>query len=750
MICELGILTAILYSHYKMYFTIQFSFQKMYPGDSQFKAIAKFISRDLRLCGHSAHDSGLCKTQSTILDTVWTTRMRTKVALVHGGSSAEGTATASSDVDRMAVVAGVNVVIEEKLDKSPHEHNLFFVDSVKCNPGYVRLKASASNILNHDVFGDFSSVLDVSDDGSYLSSDKFVDYLQSVNEPPVPEESEFYFRHGPCLMVEHRNIFGYYRNTSGQLMEADVAFALKCNRWPDEFNEWIRRPRRHNWPSPELIAKISRLDCHAVAVGDPTSSVRSQEWRLSYLMGERELVWSFNDVQIQTYVILKSLRKKHLEPLAADQISSYHLKTIMFWLIEEEGNSRWVEENLLECVNSCLERLQHSIAEGNLQHYFHRRNNLLRHKLGNETEKALVVNEIASIRQNIATYTLNGGLGNTSRVHKLWLAAAGDFGLLLQQCAKDIELTTYFELVLKVNKARRQHLTYFNIFANTSACCDSVDTLIEIRNALEKCLQEKNVKAFETMAKFLDILLGLGYHRLSMQDQDAASIASLQDKCRDHLSAVGNFDDLSGVLYLATFHLDSNKYRFCQDSVERAMPEVGRYLYTGRCSTNLGIEYEAGNIVLSREVPETGEEDEIIHPVFDVVFTKADINFVPYPVKFECALLPEYGDRFFVYHPCVYSHALLFLSLWFRKDMSAASKALEDLAHIVGKVGNSPQQFRALNLLGFCYSMNGNISNAIACYISSLQATSNMTLVTNAAAYHLAVLTFGLFQMFFY
>ena len=724
----------------------------MYADDSHLQTISKFVSRGLKLCGKSSLGSRLCKTQSVILDRQWTTRVKPKLTLFHGGSSAEGTATASSDVDRMAVVSGITVVTTGKLDKSDKDLdtcNLFFVESTKNNPGYARLKAAAPHALNHDEFGDFSAVLDDNPNGLYLSSDKFINFLHSANKPPVPGQSKFYYRHGPCLMVEHQNIFGYHRGMPGEHLEADVAFSLVCDQWPEEVNEWITRPRHHNWPVPQLVNKISKQDCHAVAVGDPTSPFCSQEWRISFLLGERELVWNFNDTQIQTYIILKMLLKKYIEPLAPDQLSSYHLKTVMFWLIEEEGNSRWFEENLLICVSDCLDKLQHCIEEGNIEHYFHRKRNLLRYKLRNESERNLVLNEIASIRKGIAAYTLNGGLVKTSKVYKLWCACKGDIGMFIQLCSRDIELTTYFELVKKVNDTRRLHQSQFNIYVNMSACCDSLETLLQITKDLDQTIQtETDIPFLNTMLQFLDILTGLAYFRLSMQERDATKRSNLGEKCRERLVAASSVKDhdLSGILYLATFYFYTNQHLLCQDAVKCAFPKTGRYLYTGRCSTNHGIEFEAGKIILSPEVPVTGEDDEVIHPVFDVVFTKADIDFVPYPVKFECALIPEYGDRFFVYHPCVYAHTLLYLSLCSVRDMDAASETLENLAHIVGNLGVTPQRFRALNLLGFCYSMKGDFSNASCCYIASLQDTFSMrSLVTNAAAFHLVLLLFSLF-----
>ena len=253
----------------------------MYTDDDQLQAISKFISRGLKLCGKSAFSSRISKTQTVILDTILTSWERSKVTVFHGGSMAEGTAIASSDMDRMAVVSGIEVVMTEKFYKTNRDlghRNLFLVDSTKSNPGYVRLKAVPSRVLNHEVFCDFSSVLDKDTDGLYLFSDKFVEFLHSETKPPSPGESKFYYRHGPCLMVEHQNIFGYYRNTPYEHLETtDVAFALVCDQWPEEVHEWMTRPRHHNWPDLELVTKISQQDCHVVPVGDPTSPVCSQE-----------------------------------------------------------------------------------------------------------------------------------------------------------------------------------------------------------------------------------------------------------------------------------------------------------------------------------------------------------------------------------------------------------------------------------------------------------------------------------------
>lgn len=717
----------------------------MHSEGTDLRTISRYIFRGLKLCGKSAYSSRLCQNQTNLLDTIWAVREKPKLRLYHGGSTAEGTTTTSSDVDRMAVISGIKAITTQDYGEDGCQ-NLFLIDSSKSNPGYVRLLAANPSELKHDDFGDFKIVLDETPNGKYLSNDKFVDFLHSLNAPSESRFSEFYYRHGPCLMVEHLNIFGYHRDTPGERLETDVAFALVLDDWPEEAREWVTRKRCHGWPSQDVIDKISRQECHAVAVGDPTSDTCSQEWRISFLLGERELVWNFNDTQIQTYIISKLLLKKYIDRLAPDQLSSYHLKTIMFWMIEEEGNSQWYEENLLGCISSCLGRLGKCIEKGMIEHYFHRSRNLLRYKLRDASERSLVQNEIAAIINQIAKYTLNGGLIPASRVYKLWSACNGDLKVLIQICSRDVELTTYFNIVMKVNDSRRRFMSLFNMYVNTTACCDSLEVLLMIAEELKSNVAaDVDSSCLEITLRFLDIRIGFGYYHLSKQDLDLSNATDLLEKCREKLVAAGEIDDLSGVLYLATFYFCMGQFTLCQDAVNRGMPQVGRYLYTGRCSKNHGIEIEAGKLIFSPEVPVTGEDDEIIKPAFDIVFTKQDTEYVPYIVKFECALLPEIGDRFFVYHPCVYSYGLKYLTHTTKRDTDQANHSLECLAQVVRDLGITPQRFRALNLLGHCYALKGDLNNAISCFLESLQDTASMTGVTNAAAYHLVLLLFGTF-----
>ena len=111
------------------------------------------------------------------------------------------------------------------------------------------------------------------------------------------------YRHGPSATVTNEDTYGHITGKLGSNLEQDFVHALYYDEWPIEAVQWLQRKRKFDWPSRELIEKIQKLNCHAVPVGDVMSST---QWRVSYLLQERELVWAFNDTQIQCFVLLKA------------------------------------------------------------------------------------------------------------------------------------------------------------------------------------------------------------------------------------------------------------------------------------------------------------------------------------------------------------------------------------------------------------------------------------------------------------
>ena len=111
------------------------------------------------------------------------------------------------------------------------------------------------------------------------------------------------------------------------------------------------------------------------------------EWRISFSVAERTLVWSFSHVQIQCYAIMKIILKEFINPHCSPDnrvLCSYFIKTFLFWKYEETDPSFWCQENLGDCIVFLLCGFYKYIFQGLLKHYFIPEFNLFSVKLSPE------------------------------------------------------------------------------------------------------------------------------------------------------------------------------------------------------------------------------------------------------------------------------------------------------------------------------------------------------------------------------
>ena len=123
----------------------------------------------------------------------------------------------------------------------------------------------------------------------YLSSDLLVGKQSLINR--LGNEGVKYKRQGPSLE-------GWIElDDTGP--GTDHVLSIRCKFWPNESIEWIHRSRNFDWPTSLDISSIVEFGCHLVPVGHPHSDRKDMEWRISFSIAERTLVWSFNHVQMQ-------------------------------------------------------------------------------------------------------------------------------------------------------------------------------------------------------------------------------------------------------------------------------------------------------------------------------------------------------------------------------------------------------------------------------------------------------------------
>ncbi|KAJ8311431.1 hypothetical protein KUTeg_010786 [Tegillarca granosa] len=125
-------------------------------------------------------------------------------------------------------------------------------------------------------------------------------------------------------------------------------------------------------------------------IGNPNSQESHLQWRFSFSLAEKKLVYSFNHTQFLCYGLLKLFLKHAINSneQVKDLLCSYFLKTSLFYCIEEE-NIVWNQENFLHCFWTCIRRLLKWILDEYCPNYFIKENNMFEGKICGRNSKVL-------------------------------------------------------------------------------------------------------------------------------------------------------------------------------------------------------------------------------------------------------------------------------------------------------------------------------------------------------------------------
>ena len=170
----------------------------------------------------------------------------------------------------------------------------------------------------------------------------------------------------------------------------EIYHSYRCRSWPKIATKWISRNRHYNWPSRSVIEQIKSLGVFLVPVGSQGSIEKSLEWKILFLLQERMLMSILNDTQYKCYIMLKMINndiisKRFEEPV----LVSYHLKTCLFYVIENTPRSLWKRERLLDCVQVCLKRILQCATEGNCPNYFIPQDNMFYRRVRGKVQTKL-------------------------------------------------------------------------------------------------------------------------------------------------------------------------------------------------------------------------------------------------------------------------------------------------------------------------------------------------------------------------
>ncbi|KAK3590147.1 hypothetical protein CHS0354_041202 [Potamilus streckersoni] len=197
-----------------------------------------------------------------------------------------------------------------------------------------------------------------------------------------------------------------------------------------------------------------------------------------------------------------------------------------------------------------------------------------------------------------------------------------------------------------------------------------------------------------------------------------------------------NADALAGKLQVATFHFLHKEYVQALSILDSAVSATSVLCYPAWCSKLRFISVTNGTIQQSAEGPSSFKN---VGVAFDVMFTKENIQHVPYAIQFECALLGEANINFALFHPLVYAFYLLFEVHCTFVDTRKRDEYILHLSNIVHSTEGGLERHHALNILGVCFQKMENLHEAFSRFSQSLKECQNKA---NAAVYHLVILAF--------
>ncbi|XP_052685880.1 uncharacterized protein LOC128165415 [Crassostrea angulata] len=290
------------------------------------------------------------------------------------GSYREGFRLRGSDIDTMIWINNYRVIMD--MSQSVHYTantctTLILSDSSESPPGFTLLQ-----LLTPTTDIEVQSSCVRMNDRVYISSSI---YRHLTCSAVIPN----FTIHGPCGS-------GVIGGNIGKGLEYDIAFCYICDFWPPFASSWI--DRCHSWPDPEVVDDIVRNGCHFVAIGHPLGPHEKEEWRFSFSQAECKLVYAMNHSQFLTYGLLKHFLKEVINQQAEETnklLCSYHMKTTVFWAIQQNTLPHWCPQNLLAGFWVCFKLLLKWVYEGICPNFFIPQNNLFLTKVHGSAQNRL-------------------------------------------------------------------------------------------------------------------------------------------------------------------------------------------------------------------------------------------------------------------------------------------------------------------------------------------------------------------------
>ncbi|XP_052684627.1 uncharacterized protein LOC128164685 [Crassostrea angulata] len=451
-----------------------------------------------------------------------------KVIKMLSGSRREGFRLKGSDFDYMFWTNDHQVIIDMSQYCNTANTTLIFSDSSESPPGFALLE-----LLTRSKYREVQLACVTMNDRVYISSST---YRQLTCSSVIPNSVV----HGPCGSAHIAGIIAD--------IEFDTALSFVSDCWPPSASSWI--DRCHSWPDPEVVDDIIRNGCHFVAIGHPLGPHTNEEWRISFSQAEYKVVNSMNHCQFLTYGLLKLFLKEVMYQQSEDTnklLCSYHMKTTVFWAIQQNTLPHWCPQNLLAGFWVCFKLLLKWVYEGVCPNFFIPQNNLFLTKIHGPAQNRLFLQLHELYKKGLACLLQSSSIRSyiIDVLYDPTLSICTDESTLRSQVDYDVELGRELDLV--------------------SLCTKNLFGLIKAMHTIEQLVysplthyQAVTIRTFTatifqyTAFQLQNIYTNTGFNKqLYIADKLSCQLLKLAAK----------FGCVSDMLYIAMYYYNTLRYR---------------------------------------------------------------------------------------------------------------------------------------------------------------------------------------------
>ncbi|XP_062574835.1 uncharacterized protein LOC134236674 [Saccostrea cucullata] len=606
-------------------------------------------------------------------------------SMMVSGSYREGLRLKGSDVDTMYWLNDHRVIwdLSQSQYYNTHRQTLILCDCSDSPPGFTLLC-----LLSPSTYGNMQAACVGMNNRYYISSSKHRQIF--LSESPLLYNNTL---HGPCAS----GTFG--------TQEYDAAHCFISDFWPPSASPWI--DRCHSWPQPHVVDDIVKNGCHFVAIGHKLGNHEDHEWRISFSLAEQKLVYVMNHCQFLNYSLLKLILTEIINNGVGDDdklLCSYHMKTAVFWVIQQNTIPHWCPQNILGGFWVCFKLILKWVYEGVCPNFFIPGNNMFLSKIHGIKQQQLFV-RLSELYEKGLAFLLGSPSIRSCIIDVLYNprnSICTDDHTLISEVGFDRNL---------FNEIKQRYVVTTKL--NIQICIRYLHT-IEKMIGSPLLTQYQVLKLQYITAKVLQDTAFMFHIEMYTPDNKPSYRA---DKMSCHmLKLTARFGCITDMLYIAMYYYKTFRYVEALSIIEMIKVKLTQPYV-------MMIGYNVGRAMYTEAVGGQSWSTKMRQAVVGNIILINRIHYISELIPEQQSALQR--DMSLLYIPHLVMLYMLEILCYRHVDKMQAQTALDDLQTLVhydqGQLIHLYLRDISLQILGICQQVTGNPQAALYSYQQSLR-----------------------------